>query len=101
MHYAASWKVQVRFLMRSLHSFTLLNPSNRNVAPGPIQPHIETSIENLPDGKRRPEREADNLSPSVSGLSRQCGILDISQRYRPPRPVMGIALLYVDGVCFL
>jgi hypothetical protein len=25
--------------------------------------------------------------------SRQCGILNIPQAYRPPRPVMGIALL--------
>jgi hypothetical protein len=31
---------------------------------------------------------------SVSRLSRQCEILNISQPYRPPRPVMGIALLY-------
>jgi hypothetical protein len=30
---------------------------------------------------------------TVSRLSRQCGILNISQPYRPPRPVMGIALL--------
>jgi hypothetical protein len=32
----------------------------------------------------------------VSGetLSKQCGILNISQPYRPPRPVMGIALLF-------
>jgi hypothetical protein len=38
---------------------------------------------------------------TVSQLFRQCGILNISQPYRPPRPVTGIALLYGDGVCFL
>jgi hypothetical protein len=38
---------------------------------------------------------------TVSRLSRQCGILNISQLYRHPRPVAGIALLYGDGVRFL
>jgi hypothetical protein len=35
------------------------------------------------------------LPPSESRLSRQCGIVNISQPYRSPKPVAGIALLYV------
>jgi hypothetical protein len=34
------------------------------------------------------------LLPSVSWLTRQCGILNISHPYRLPRPVTGIALLF-------
>jgi hypothetical protein len=34
------------------------------------------------------------LPPSMSRLSRQCGILNFSQPYRPRRLVTGIALLF-------
>jgi hypothetical protein len=36
----------------------------------------------------------DNLTAFVSLLSRQYGILNISQPYRPPRPVTGVTLLH-------
>jgi hypothetical protein len=46
----------------------------------------------LGNGTRR-VREADNLAPPVSRLSRQCGIFNISQPYRTPHHVTLIALL--------
>jgi hypothetical protein len=38
------------------------------------------------------------LPPSVSRLSRHCGTLDISQPYRPPRPVAEISLFRRSSV---
>jgi hypothetical protein len=37
--------------------------------------------------------KVDNLT-SLSRLSKQCGVLNISQPYRPPLPVMGTALFF-------
>jgi hypothetical protein len=43
--------------------FNLPNPSSRIMAPGPTQPLTKMSTRNLPVGKKRPTRKANNLSP--------------------------------------
>jgi hypothetical protein len=45
------------------------------------------------ESKARPVRKADNSPASVSRLSRQNEILDVSQPHRTPRPVTIISLL--------
>jgi hypothetical protein len=40
----------------------LPNPSSRNMALGSIQPLTEMSTKNIPWGKNRPARKADNLT---------------------------------------
>jgi hypothetical protein len=52
---------QVRIPMRSLDFFNLPNPSSRTVALGSTQPLTEMSTRNIPGGKGRPTRKADNL----------------------------------------
>jgi hypothetical protein len=42
--------------------FNLHNPSSRTMALGSTQPLIEMRTRNLPGGKKRPERGADNLA---------------------------------------
>jgi hypothetical protein len=61
MHYATSRKVagsnpdEVDF-------FNLLNPSSRTMALGSTQPLAEMSTRNIPGGKGRQARKADNLT---------------------------------------
>jgi hypothetical protein len=71
------------FPMRSLGFLTDL--TGRTMALGSTQPLTEMSTRNLPGGKGRPAREADNLTAI-------CGSLDVSQPYCPSRSLTGIAL---------
>jgi hypothetical protein len=57
----------------------LPNPSSRTMALGSTQPLTEMNTRNFPGGKKRPARRAENLQPSVSRMSENCGSLNLSQ----------------------
>jgi hypothetical protein len=69
--------------------FNLPNPSSHTMALGSTQPLREMSTRNFPGGKKRPARRADNLAAICEPNVCKCGSLNLSQPYRPPRPLQG------------
>jgi hypothetical protein len=75
--------------------FNLPNSSSRLMALGSTQTLTEMSTRNLPGGKWRPARKADNLTATCEPIVwRKCGSFDNSQSYGPSWPVAGIPLPY-------
>jgi hypothetical protein len=55
-------RLRVPFPIRTLNFFDLPNPSSRTMALGSTQPLTEMSTRNVPGGKGRPVRRAENLT---------------------------------------
>jgi hypothetical protein len=62
MHYAKSRNVEGSIPDEVIGFFNWRNPSSRTMASGSTQPLTEMGTRNLPGGKGRQERKADNLT---------------------------------------
>jgi hypothetical protein len=69
------------------------------MALGSTQPVTEMSTRNLPRGKGRPARKADNLTNICEPIvETECGSLDVSQPYGLSRLVTGIAFYLLQNL---
>jgi hypothetical protein len=85
----------VRFPMRSLNVYNLPNPSDRTMAQEFPQPATELSTRKSFWVVKRGRRVRLTTSPpSVRRLSKKYGTHNISQSYRFPWAVTGLALLF-------
>jgi hypothetical protein len=55
--------------------------------------HSSPGQKNNVSGEQSAAGAVTTLPPSVSRLSKQCGVVNISQRYRPPRLVTATVIL--------
>jgi hypothetical protein len=81
--------------MKLLNLFNLPNPYNLTTALDFTQPLVEMSTRKYIWGMESCRRVRLTASPpSVSRLFRRCDVLDVSLSYRPPWPVVRLALLF-------
>jgi hypothetical protein len=86
--------LRVRIPMKSLNSFNELNSSRYYGSRVDSTSNTNENQKLFLVVERGRHVRLTLSPPSVSRLSRQCGILNISQTYRPPRSVTRITLLF-------